>query len=71
MDFLDLRSLLDAAEVYKFRNPLEGENTEEYRIALSDYVRPMDFKTSEEIRRGKGWHGLSFWDKLSAWARRF
>jgi len=67
MDFPDMRSLIQAAEVHKFRvprmapEPLETE--EEYRAALADHVAPIDFIESQEIRHKVGWDQWS--DKQS------
>lgn len=55
MDFPDMNSLIDAAEVHGFREPKEGETEESYRNALADHVAPRDHLESEEIRTGKGW----------------
>jgi hypothetical protein len=55
MDFPDMKSLISAAEVHDFRQPLEKETTLEYRNALADHVRPRDLIESEEIRNGCGW----------------
>jgi hypothetical protein len=55
MDFPDMRSLISAAEVHKFRKPLEGETEIIYRNALADHVRSRDVIESEEIRNGVGW----------------
>ena len=56
MDFPDMKSLVDAAEVYKFRNPTPEESEIEYRTALADHVASIDFIASEEIRNGVGWN---------------
>jgi hypothetical protein len=55
MDFPDMKSLKDAAEVHKFRQPNEGETEQDYRKALADHVLPLDFVESQEIRTSKGW----------------
>jgi hypothetical protein len=55
MDFPDMASLIDAAEVHKFRKPNKGEAESDYRNALADHVKPRDFIESEEIRIGSGW----------------
>lgn len=55
MDFPNMDSLKRAAEVHKFRQPNEGETEQQYRTALADYVRPIDFIESQEIRTSKGW----------------
>lgn len=55
MDFPDMKSLEDAAEVHKFRKPLVGESELDFRRELADHVQPIDFIESEEIRNGHGW----------------
>lgn len=60
MDFPDMKSLIRAAECWKFRQPNDGEQELAYRKELADFVAPQDFIESEEIRNGKGWDK---WDK--------
>lgn len=55
MDFPDMNSLKMAAKVHKFRQPDPDEHESEFRRALADHVRPIDFIESEEIRNGVGW----------------
>lgn len=55
MSFPDMQSLLNAAEVWKFRQPKEGESEADYRQALANFVQPQDLIESQEIRTGKGW----------------
>lgn len=55
MNFPDYASLKDAARVHKFREPRDGEPEIEFRTALADHVRAIDFIESEEIRNGVGW----------------
>jgi hypothetical protein len=55
MDFPDMQSLKDAAEVHKFRQPTKGETEADFRSALADHVKLRDFVESEEIRTGHGW----------------
>lgn len=55
MNFPDMKSLINCAEVWKFRAPNEGESEQDYRTALADFVRPQDMIESQEIRTGKGW----------------
>lgn len=55
MSFPDMESLVDAAEVHKFRKPHEGESEQGYRVALADHVQKIDFVESMEIRTSKGW----------------
>ena len=55
MDFPDMKSLIDAAAVHKFRSPREGEDESSFRAALANHVRPFDFIESEEIRNKVGW----------------
>ncbi len=59
MDFPDMKSLLRAAECWKFRAPEEGETEEHYREALADRVQPDDFVESLEIRNKVGWDKFS------------
>ena len=65
---------MEAAEIHRFRQPEEGEVEINYRRALADHVRPIDFIESEEIRNGVGWYkwgdsenagmlGRSFWGR--------
>ena len=55
MSFPDLKDLISAAEVHKFRELNLGETEDEYREALADHVKPIDLIESQEIRTGKGW----------------
>lgn len=55
MDFPDLDSLKRAAQVHHFRQPNQNETEARYRAALADYVQPIDFVESCEIRTGVGW----------------
>ena len=55
MDFPDMKSLKDAAEVHKFRLPNEEETEADFRSALADHVKSRDFVESEGIRTGHGW----------------
>jgi hypothetical protein len=43
MDFPDMKSLLRAAECWKFRQPNDGESEDSYRQALANHVEPNDF----------------------------
>lgn len=56
MDFPDMKSLISAAEVHKFRAPLPEETEAEFRGALANHVEPIDFIESQEIRTSKGWN---------------
>ena len=56
MDFPDMQSLKSCAEVWKFRQPYDGESEADFRRALADHVAPQDFIESQEIRTSKGWH---------------
>ena len=47
MDFPDMKSLLFAAKIHKFRQPSKNEPEEKYREALADHVAPHDFIESE------------------------
>lgn len=55
MSFPDMESLVQAAEVHKFRQLNEGETEAAYRTALADHVQGIDLVESMEIRTGKGW----------------
>lgn len=55
MDFPDFRSLKQHAEMLNFRQPAEGETEDEFRTALADFVQPIDFIESQEIRNKVGW----------------
>lgn len=59
MDFPDMNSLLRAAQIWKFRQPVENETEEEFRSALADHVQPNDLVESMEIRTKKGWDKFS------------
>jgi len=59
MDFPDLPSLLNAAEVWDFRKPEDGESEAAYRKALADHVAQRDLVESQEIRTGHGWDKFS------------
>lgn len=69
MNFPDMDSLKRAAEVWKFRDPRDGETEAEFRDALADHVAPKDLIESQEIRTGKGWDRWSEADKLQMLAR--
>jgi len=55
MNFPDYESLRAVAKTHKFRSPAREEPEEQYREALADHVKPIDFIESGEIRTGKGW----------------
>lgn len=55
MDFPDFQSLKTHAKMLKFRQPNVGETEHAYRNALADFVAPLDFVESQEIRTSKGW----------------
>jgi hypothetical protein len=59
MDFPDLESLKQAAEVHGFRKVRENEPEEAYRNALANHVSSRDFIESEEIRNKVGWDKFS------------
>ena len=50
MHFLDIASLIDAAAVNGFRAPHAEESEEQFREALADHVKSIDFVESLEIR---------------------
>lgn len=58
-DFPDMKALISAAKDHNFRQPSDGEPEIEFRIALADHVRPIDFIESEEIRNSVGWDKFS------------
>lgn len=64
MDFPDMQSLIQAAEVWKFRAPNKDESEAGYRKALADHVEPKDLVESQEIRTGKGWDQFSDGENL-------
>ena len=55
MDFPDMKSLIRAAGLWNFRAIQNGETEDQYREALADFVQPMDFVESCEIRNKVGW----------------
>lgn len=55
MSFPTMDSLRRAAEVHKFRPPIDAEAERDYRNALADHVASRDFIESQEIRTGKSW----------------
>jgi len=56
MNFPDLKSLMRAAEMWKFREIDTGKETEEeYREALADFVQSRDSVEAHEIRTKIGW----------------
>ena len=59
MDFPDMKSLKRAAEMWQFRQPNDGEEEKDFRLALANFVAPKDFIESEEIRNGIGWNKFS------------
>lgn len=71
MDFPDMKSLIGAAEVHKFRQPNEGETEIDFRLALAEHVRPIDFMESEEIRNGRGWDKFTVEDNAGMLGRSF
>jgi hypothetical protein len=56
MDFKDMKSLVKAATVHKFREPEPEETEEDFRAALANHVASIDLVESQEIRTGKGWN---------------
>lgn len=56
MDFPDMKSLVRHAEIVGFRKPIADEAEDVYRKALADFVQPMDFIESQEIRNKVGWN---------------
>lgn len=58
-EFPQSGSLIDAAEVHRFRTPEPNESQDSYRAALADHVAEIDFIESEEIRNKVGWDRFS------------
>jgi hypothetical protein len=71
MDFPNLDSLKQAAEVHRFRQPLADEPEEDYRRALADHVAPIDFVESQEIRTSRGWDRWNLGDTADLLTRSF
>lgn len=71
MDFPDMKSLVFAAEVHKFRPLQDGETEQQYRTALADHVANIDFIESEEIRNGSGWDKWNDGQKSALLGRAF
>ena len=69
MDFPDMKSLVNAAEIWKFRGPNPGETEQQYRKALADHVLPHDLIESQEIRTSKGWDQWSHGENMEMLAR--
>ena len=69
MSFPEMNDLLAAAEIHKFRLPNDGETEAEFREALADHVKPIDFIESQEIRTGKGWDQWNDEDKKDMFRR--
>lgn len=65
MNFPDMSSLIQAAEVHKFRQPHEGESEADYRLELAHHVEPIDLVESMEIRTSVGWDQFSERDNVS------
>ena len=59
MDFPDMDSLKRCAECHQFRAPLPDETEDEFRVQLADFVEPIDFIESQEIRNKVGWDKFS------------
>ena len=59
MDFPDMNSLRQAAQVHKFREPNDGESEAVFRAALADHVQSIDYIESLEIRNKVGWDKFS------------
>ena len=70
MDFPDMKSLLMAARIHKFRTPHENESEAEYRELLADHASKNDFLESEEIRYGIGWDRFTDEQNLASLKRK-
>lgn len=57
--FPESGSLINAAEVHRFRKPSNGESQDAFREALADHVESIDFVESCEIRNKVGWDKFS------------
>ena len=55
MSFPDFDSLRNRAKLHGFREPLEDEDEATFRGLLADFVQPIDFVESNEIRNKVGW----------------
>ncbi|KKL89404.1 hypothetical protein LCGC14_1915070 [marine sediment metagenome] len=55
MDFPDLKSLIQAAEIHDFRKINKEEWEDDFREALVDHVESRDYIESGEIRYKVGW----------------
>jgi len=55
MSFPDMKSLKFTADIHNFRQPLEGESEDDFRLALAGYVINIDKIESYEIKFGVGW----------------
>ena len=66
MDFPNMQSLINAAEVHQFRKPKEGESEADFRIELANHVFPRDRIESFEIRYGIGWDQWTRGQKLES-----
>jgi hypothetical protein len=55
MDFPDFDSIKRASDMHRFRKPFLGETEDSFRLALSDFVKPIDLIESFEIRFRHGW----------------
>ncbi len=70
MDFPDMKSLKQNAEMHGFRKPNKNESEDEYRTALADHVQPIDFVESLEIRNKVGWDKFSTAQNMDMLERR-
>ncbi len=61
MDFPDMNSLKAAARIHGFRIINNYESEDEYREALADHVKSIDFLESLEIRDKVGWDKFIEW----------
>ncbi len=69
MSFPTIESLRSAAELHKFREPLEGETVGEYRHHLANHAQYTDPIEAMEIRTGKGWDAFTDEENLEMLAR--
>lgn len=59
MSFPDLESLTFRAKQRNFRQPLDNESEETYRLAFADFMQDVDMVEAGEIRGGAV--GLKFY----------
>ena len=66
MNFPDMNSLKDAAQVHKFRSIAIDESDKDYRKALAIHVLPIDRVEAYEILFGYGWDRWTDEEKMQS-----